>query len=180
MEWKRHDRGCRVGLGRGLAAEPGAKRKTLRQFVASLAEKGRPGLTVTLIAGELSLRTSLTAQLDVIDCLVPGSALLPGSGGLRSPLSCINHARYGIAWGVIGAAMARYDEARQDAMCRVQSCRSIASFNGVIVQSKLGGGEAPGHAHSQKNVFPICCAAEKRAQIALCRKRRHLRLSLVL
>ena len=106
--------------------------KAIRGF---LVEKGTPGFTATLIEGKLSLRAALTAQLECNDCLVPESALLPGSEGLRSPLSCLNHARYGIAWGAIGAAMACYDEARQYAMRRVQFGRPIASFQ--LVQEKL-------------------------------------------
>jgi glutaryl-CoA dehydrogenase len=106
--------------------------KAIRGF---LVEKGTPGFTATLIEGKLSLRAALTAQLEFNNCLVPESALLPESGGLRSPLSCLNHARYGIAWGAIGAAMACYDEARQYAMRRVQFGRPIASFQ--LVQEKL-------------------------------------------
>ena len=106
--------------------------KAIRGF---LVEKGTPGFTATLIEGKLSLRAALTAQLEFNDCLVPKSALLTRSEGLRSPLSCLNHARYGIAWGAIGAAMACYDEARQYAMRRVQFGRPIASFQ--LVQEKL-------------------------------------------
>ncbi|MGH8093989.1 MAG: acyl-CoA dehydrogenase family protein [Chthoniobacterales bacterium] len=100
-----------------------------------LVEKGTPGFTATLMEGKLSLRAALTAELEFDNCLVPESALLPGSGGLRSPLTCLNHARYGIAWGAIGAAMACYAEARQYAMGRVQFGRPIAGFQ--LVQEKL-------------------------------------------
>ena len=100
-----------------------------------LVEKGTPGFTSSLIEGKLSLRAALTAELAFKDCVLPASALLPQSDGLRSPLSCLNHARYGIAWGVIGAAMACYDEARQYAMRREQFDRPIAGFQ--LVQAKL-------------------------------------------
>nr|MBA2271582.1 acyl-CoA dehydrogenase [Chthoniobacterales bacterium] len=85
--------------------------------------------------GKLSLRVGLTAEIGFADCAIPASALLPQSRGLRSPLECLNHARFGIAWGAIGAAMACYDEARQHALRRVQFGRPIGSFQ--LVQAKL-------------------------------------------
>ena len=100
-----------------------------------LVEKGTPGFTSSLIEGKLSLRAALTASLEFQDCAIPSSALLPQSGGLKSPLLCLNQARYGIAWGAIGAAMACYDEARQYAINRVQFDRPIANFQ--LVQAKL-------------------------------------------
>ena len=100
-----------------------------------LVEKGVPGFKPTLIEGKLSLRVGLTAEIELKDCAVPSDALLPESRGLRSPLECLNHARYGIAWGAIGAAMACYDEARQYAQERVQFGKPIASFQ--LVQAKL-------------------------------------------
>jgi glutaryl-CoA dehydrogenase len=100
-----------------------------------LIEKGTPGFTARLIDGKLSLRAALTAELEFNDCALLSEALLPRSNGLRSPLTCLNHARYGIAWGAIGAAMACYDEARQYAMQRQQFGRPIASFQ--LVQAKL-------------------------------------------
>ncbi len=100
-----------------------------------LVEKGTPGFDATLIDGKLSLRAALTAELAFDKCLLPESALLPGSDGLRSPLTCLNHARYGIAWGALGAAMACYDEARDYALRREQFDRPIASFQ--LVQAKL-------------------------------------------
>jgi glutaryl-CoA dehydrogenase len=100
-----------------------------------LVEKGTPGFSATLIEGKLSLRAALTAELKFEDCALPASALLPKSGGVKSPLLCLNQARYGIAWGVLGAAMACYDEARQYAMSRVQFDRPIGGFQ--LVQAKL-------------------------------------------
>jgi glutaryl-CoA dehydrogenase len=100
-----------------------------------LVEKETPGFTAKLIEGKLSLRAALTAELEFNDCELPGDALLPRSDGLRSPLTCLNHARYGIAWGAIGAAMACYDEARQYAMQRQQFGRPLGSFQ--LVQAKL-------------------------------------------
>jgi glutaryl-CoA dehydrogenase len=100
-----------------------------------LVEKGMPGFTASLIEGKLSLRAALTASLEFDDCAIPESALLPQSRGVKSPLLCLNQARYGIAWGAIGAAMACYDEARQYAMGRVQFDRPIGGFQ--LVQAKL-------------------------------------------
>lgn len=100
-----------------------------------LVEKHAPGFKAKLIEGKLSLRAALTAELEFDNCVIPANALLPESGGLKSPLLCLNQARYGIAWGVIGAAMACFDEARQYAMSRVQFDRPIAGFQ--LVQAKL-------------------------------------------
>ncbi len=100
-----------------------------------LVEKGSPGFVATLIEGKLSLRAALTAELAFDNCLLAESALLPGSDGLRSPLTCLNHARYGIAWGALGAAMACYEEAVSYAKGRQQFGRPIASFQ--LVQAKL-------------------------------------------
>ena len=100
-----------------------------------LVEKGAPGFKAKLIEGKLSLRAALTAELKFDDCVIPANALLPESNGLKSPLLCLNQARYGIAWGTLGAAMACYDEARQYAMSRVQFDRPIGGFQ--LVQAKL-------------------------------------------
>jgi len=100
-----------------------------------LVEKGTAGFKPRLIEGKLSLRVGLTAEIEFSDCVLPKNALLPQSNGLRSPLECLNYARFGIAWGAIGAAMACYDEARQYAAKRVQFGKSIASFQ--LVQAKL-------------------------------------------
>jgi glutaryl-CoA dehydrogenase len=78
-----------------------------------------PGFTARDQKGKLSLLASDTSELHMEDVEVPASALLPESGGLRSPLMCLTQARYGIAWGAVGAAMACYDEARRYATERV-------------------------------------------------------------
>ncbi len=75
--------------------------------------------------GKLSLRASDTSELVLQDVLVPSDAVLPESGGLKSPLMCLTQARYGIAWGAIGAAMACYDEAVTYAKNRVTFGRPI-------------------------------------------------------
>jgi glutaryl-CoA dehydrogenase len=79
-----------------------------------------PGFSARDQKGKLSLLASDTSELLLQDVRVPGSALLPGSGGLKSPLMCLTQARYGITWGAVGAAMACYDEALSYAKERVQ------------------------------------------------------------
>src|SRR6185503_4491269 len=76
-----------------------------------LVERGAPGFTTRDIEGKFSLRASVTSELIFEDCAVPLDAVLPGVQGLRGPLSCLNQARFGICFGVLGAAMACYDEA---------------------------------------------------------------------
>jgi len=76
--------------------------------------------------GKLSLRASDTSELSFQDVHLPADAILPGSGGLKSPLMCLTQARYGIAWGAIGAAMACYDEALRYAGSRVMFDKPIA------------------------------------------------------
>ena len=100
-----------------------------------LVEKGTRGFQPSLIEGKLSLRIGLTGEIQFENCAVPAEALLPKSRGLRSALECLNHARFGIAWGAIGAAMACYEEARQYALGRNQFGKPIASFQ--LVQAKL-------------------------------------------
>ncbi len=76
-----------------------------------LVERGAPGFTTRDLEGKFSLRASVTSELVFEDCSVPLTALMPGTNGMRSPLECLNQARFGISFGVIGAAMACYDEA---------------------------------------------------------------------
>ena len=78
------------------------------------------GLHTREIEGKFSLRASVTSELIFEDCAVPADAMLPGSGGLRVPLTCLNQARFGISWGAIGAAMACYDEALRYTKQRMQ------------------------------------------------------------
>ncbi len=94
-----------------------------------------PGFTAKDQKGKLSLRASDTSELVFQDVRVPGDALLPKSGGLKSPLMCLTQARYGIAWGAIGAAMACYEEALAYAANRVMFGKPIAGFQ--IQQARL-------------------------------------------
>jgi alkylation response protein AidB-like acyl-CoA dehydrogenase len=75
-----------------------------------LVERGTPGFKQTAISGKLSHRASDTGSLQLHDAIVPEGNLLPEARGLAAPLSCLNQARYGIAWGALGAAMACFDE----------------------------------------------------------------------
>jgi glutaryl-CoA dehydrogenase len=86
-----------------------------------------PGFTARDQKGKLSLLASDTSELALQDVRVPADALLPGSGGLKSPLMCLTQARYGIAWGAVGAAMACFDEARRYARERVMFGRPIGA-----------------------------------------------------
>ncbi len=101
-----------------------------------LVEKGTPGFTTSEIHGKLSMRASVTSSLALSDCRVPASAMLPGAQGLKGPLSCLSQARFGIGWGVLGAAMDCYETARQYSIDRKQfDNRPIASHQ--LVQEKL-------------------------------------------
>ncbi len=95
-----------------------------------------PGFRAYDVHGKWSLRASVTSGLALQDVRLPASALLPGSGGLKSPLMCLNQARYGIGWGALGAAMSCYDTALQYSLMRKQFRDSpIASHQ--LVQEKL-------------------------------------------
>jgi len=100
-----------------------------------LVERGTPGFTTSDIHQKLSLRASVTSELHFEDCRVPAENMLPNVRGMRGPLSCLNEARYGIAWGAIGAARACYEVALDYAKSRIQFDRPIASFQ--LVQQKL-------------------------------------------
>lgn len=101
-----------------------------------LVEKGTPGFTSSDQHGKFSLRASTTSELGFHDCRIPAENLLPGSTGLKSPLMCLNQARYGIAWGGLGSAMECYHAALTYAKERIQFAgQPIASHQ--MVQEKL-------------------------------------------
>jgi len=101
-----------------------------------LVETDRPGFRAADVHGKWSLRASVTSSLSLQDVKIPACNLLPKSDGLKSPLMCLNQARYGIAWGAVGAAMACYDTALQYAGFRKQfHDQPIASHQ--LVQEKL-------------------------------------------
>jgi glutaryl-CoA dehydrogenase len=100
-----------------------------------LVERERAGFGTLDIHGKFSMRASITSELSFQDCRIPLENKLPDVTGLRGPLSCLSQARYGIAWGAIGAAMACYDWTLQYAQQRVQFGKPIGSFQ--LVQQKL-------------------------------------------
>ena len=100
-----------------------------------LVEKGTKGFTAPEMKGKHSLRASVTSELVFQDCLIPESNILPNSGGLKSPLMCLSQARYGIAWGAVGSAMACYDTALSYGKSRIQFDKPIAAFQ--MTQEKL-------------------------------------------
>jgi glutaryl-CoA dehydrogenase len=101
-----------------------------------LVETNRPGFKADDVHGKWSLRASVTSGLSLQDVHIPEENILPGSGGLKSPLMCLNQARYGISWGAIGAAMSCYDTALQYSKLRKQFREQpIASHQ--LVQEKL-------------------------------------------
>jgi len=101
-----------------------------------LVETDRPGFKAQDIHGKWSLRASITSGLSLQDVHIPAENLLPGTDGLKSPLACLNQARFGIGWGVIGAAMSCYDTALQYSKVRKQfRDQPIASHQ--LVQEKL-------------------------------------------
>ncbi len=100
-----------------------------------LVERGTPGFTTSDIHHKLSLRASVTSELHFEDCRIPAGNMLPGVRGLRGPLSCLDEARYGIAWGAVGAARTCYEVALEYAKTRIQFNRPIGSFQ--LVQEKL-------------------------------------------
>lgn len=99
-----------------------------------IVDRDLPGFTVRNIEKKFSLKASVTSELIFEDCRVPASQML-NVKGLKGPFSCLNHARYGISWGVLGAAMACYDEALNYAQTRIQFDKPIGSFQ--LVQAKL-------------------------------------------
>jgi glutaryl-CoA dehydrogenase len=100
-----------------------------------LIEAGTPGFTAQEIKHKWSLRASVTSELVFDRCRLPGTAILPGAIGLKSALSCLTQARYGIAWGAIGAAQACFHDALRYAKTRVQFDGPIAGHQ--LVQQKL-------------------------------------------
>jgi glutaryl-CoA dehydrogenase len=100
-----------------------------------IVEQGTPGYSTRDIHGKFSLRASVTSELSFQDCRIPAANILPNVEGLKGPLGCLNQARYGIAWGGLGAAMACFHEAVEYSKTRIQFDRPIAGFQ--MVQEKL-------------------------------------------
>jgi glutaryl-CoA dehydrogenase len=105
---------------------------TIRGF---LIEKGTPGFSAVDIKSKLSMRASITSELVLQDVRIPAENLLPKAEGLKAPLQCLTQARYGISWGVLGAAMACFQQALSYTLERKQFGKPIASFQ--LTQAKL-------------------------------------------
>ena len=100
-----------------------------------ILEKGWEGLNAPKIEGKFSLRTSITGEISMADVFVPEENAFPYIKGLKGPFMCLNNARYGIAWGVLGAAEACWHQARQYSIDRIAFGKSLASTQ--LIQKKL-------------------------------------------
>jgi glutaryl-CoA dehydrogenase len=100
-----------------------------------LVKKGTQGFSAPEMIGKHSLRASVTSELIFQDVQIPKENIFPKTDGLKSPLMCLNQARYGIAWGAIGSAMATYNAALEYSKTRIQFGKPIASFQ--MTQEKL-------------------------------------------
>ena len=100
-----------------------------------LVERGTKGFSTPKIEGKLSLRTSVTGEIVLENCVVPEENLLPNVKGLAGPFGCLNNARFGISWGAMGAAEFCWHRARQYVLDRKQFSRPLAANQ--LVQKKL-------------------------------------------
>ena len=100
-----------------------------------ILEKGMEGLSTPKIVGKMSMRTSVTGEIVMDDVFVPDGNELPNVSGLKGPFSCLNHARFGIAWGTLGAAEFCWMQARQYTLDRIQFGRPLAANQ--LIQKKL-------------------------------------------
>ena len=110
----------------------GDGQSAIRGFIL---EKGMKGLTAPKIEGKMSLRASITGEIVMDDVFVPAEHMLPNVSGLKGPFGCLNKARYGIAWGALGAAEDCWHRARQYTLDRVQFGRPLAQNQ--LIQKKL-------------------------------------------
>ncbi|MEQ1665159.1 MAG: acyl-CoA dehydrogenase family protein [Bdellovibrionales bacterium] len=101
-----------------------------------IVEKGTPGFSTSTMKGKFSLRVSVTSELHLKDCVVPEENILPNGVGLKAPLGCLTQARYGIAWGVLGAANACYHQALDYSKDRILfDGKPLAAYQ--LAQAKL-------------------------------------------
>lgn len=142
--------------------------RSIRGF---LVERGMDGFTTPKMSHKLSLRASLTGEIVLEDVFVPDENVLPGVEGLKGPLSCLTQARFGIAWGALGAALCCWETARDYAIEREQFGRPIASFQ--LIQKKLVDLAAPiVSGHLMVNHFAQLKEAGRLtpAQVSLCKR----------
>lgn len=129
-------RGAKLWITNGSIADVAVVWAKLDGVVRGfLVERGTPGFTSRALHNKHSLRASVTSELVLDEVVVPHDAILPGVAGLKGPLSCLTSARYGIAWGALGAAQACYDVARAYALEREQFGQPLGAFQ--LVQQKL-------------------------------------------
>lgn len=101
-----------------------------------IIEKGTKGFSTSTMKGKFSLRVSVTSELHMQDCIVPEENMLPKAQGLKAPLSCLTQARYGIAWGVLGAANACFHEALEYSKARtIFEGKALSHYQ--LAQAKL-------------------------------------------
>lgn len=100
-----------------------------------IVEKGTRGFSTSLMKGKFSLRVSVTSELHFEDCIVSEKSLLPNVSGLKGPLGCLTQARYGITWGVLGAANACYAQALSYSQQRIIFNKPLAAYQ--LAQAKL-------------------------------------------
>lgn len=105
------------------------------KIIGLIVEKGMEGFTAPKIHGKWSLRASVTGEMVFDNVVIPENNILPNIEGLRGPLSCLSSARYGIAWGAVGAALDCYDHALRYALERKQFGKPLASFQ--LQQKKI-------------------------------------------
>jgi glutaryl-CoA dehydrogenase len=128
--------GAKMWITNGTIADVAVVWAKLRGVVRGfLVERGTPGFSAPEMKGKHSLRASVTSELVFDNVRIGAADMLPGGEGLKAPLSCLSQARYGIAWGAVGAAMACYDAALRYARTRIQFDRPIAAFQ--LTQAKL-------------------------------------------
>lgn len=109
--------------------------RTIEGIRGFLVEKGTPGFETKDIMGKFSLRASVTSELFFQNCEIPATNILPKAEGLKSALMCLNQARYGIVWGVMGAAMDCYEQSLHYSKERIAFKKPLAAFQ--LVQQKL-------------------------------------------
>lgn len=112
-----------------------AKSSETEDIQAFLVEKDFKGFSSSLMKGKFSLRVSVTSELHLQDCFVPDTHILPSAQGLKSALECLNQARYGIAWGVVGSAIQCYETALDYSGQRQIFDKPASSYQ--LVQAKL-------------------------------------------
>ena len=128
--------GAKMWITNGTIADIGVVWAKLDGNVRGfLVEKGMKGFSAPEMKGKFSLRASVTSELILDNVLVPVENILPNTSGLKNALMCLNQARYGIAWGVIGAMMACYDATLNYAKSRIQFSKPIAAYQ--MTQEKL-------------------------------------------